>query len=146
VRKPGVSASFIFGDALYQQFDGNYQKRQNITENTCQALINELSAVPDEKIPLDMSYVQFLTRSQMRLFAQLNIHKHFCILQELYDKDTQFQAYMKADCEGFGRELTDAQRDFFLEEHLLMTLIAKNKVKIHQQHVPDPRWQLRCYP
>jgi hypothetical protein len=27
-----------------------------------------------------------------------------------------------------------------------MTLIAKNKVKIHQQHVPDPRWQLRCYP
>src|SRR5690606_16622000 len=58
-----------------------------------------------------------------------------------------FQKYLKEDCLNEGKSFDEAQALFYLEEHLLVYLMAKGEVSFHNNHVQNrQRWLLWCYP
>lgn len=146
IKKPGVSASVVYTTSLYWKCNWDHSKRERITENYHRQLINSLEQSTNNPIAINMQYLQFINRSQLRLFSNIDFDSKFKQLQEIFDKDTEFQDHMKTDAQDFWRDLSPEQRDFFLEEHLMSTLVSKNKIIVSQPLVPNPKRQLRWYP
>ena len=62
-------------------------------------------------------------------------------------KDEKFLQYLKEDADFCGRELTDEQASFFLEEHFMFYLLSKKQITLPNEYVQDrERWILWCYP
>ncbi|MEK7228237.1 MAG: hypothetical protein AAB681_02690, partial [Patescibacteria group bacterium] len=62
-------------------------------------------------------------------------------------KDQKFLKYLEEDAEYCGRELTDEQVSFFLEEHFMLYLLSKKQIVLPNEYVQDrERWVLWCYP
>ncbi len=72
-------------------------------------------------------FFSFGVRNQLYLDINGDIHfsKLLMELRKIYDKDTLFQKYMLEDANLHNRVLDENQIQFFLEEHLMMYLIAK---------------------
>lgn len=61
--------------------------------------------------------------------------------------DDIFKKYLQEDAEYCGRELTEEQLNFFLEEHFMFYLISKGKVTLPNQYIQGrEEWILWCYP
>jgi len=67
-------------------------------------------------------------------------------LYKIYQEDNIFQMLLEKDCNTFGKELTENQIFFFLEEHLMMYFIAKRKVELKNEYVPHHDRVLISYP
>jgi hypothetical protein len=68
-------------------------------------------------------------------------------IKRLYKSDEKWQAYMKDDCQTFGREMDDNQINYFLEESLMIYLLNKNQVKLTNEYIENNQeWVLFCYP
>lgn len=146
VKTPGISVSILHTTSLYGKFDWDYRKWERITEQTNRTLINSLSTEVTKPLAINMNYLQFINRSQLRLLALVDIEWCFNKLSDIYENDSEFQELMKLDCQECNRELSNEQINFFLEEHLITTLVSRNKIIISQTLVQNPKWQLRMYP
>lgn len=76
-----------------------------------------------------------------------NIFEILNNLRKMYQEDLDFQRYVKQDLEHSGKNvLSENQIMYFLEEHLVCYLIAKWKMKLYNEYVPNYKWTLICYP
>lgn len=68
-------------------------------------------------------------------------------LRKRYDADERFQKYLQEDVSYFGREISDQQIEFFLEEHLMMYLTTKGEIVFDNDYIQhQEEWILMCYP
>jgi hypothetical protein len=68
-------------------------------------------------------------------------------LKKLYDKDKEFQKYVKTDIENLKREVTENNVDFVLEETLMTYLLLKKSVNLKNTLTNDrEEWRLLAYP
>ncbi|MEN9582180.1 MAG: hypothetical protein RL641_134 [Candidatus Parcubacteria bacterium] len=67
--------------------------------------------------------------------------------KKMYENDTLFKAYVKEDATFCGRELTEEQENFFLEEHFILYLISKKRFTLPNEYIQGrEEWVLWCYP
>lgn len=89
----------------------------------------------------------FLAWNQWLLNAEVNFTTYFGKLREIYDADSTFQRFLSEDAGSNGRDLTDNQISFFLEEILLFYLTSKGVVRMPNTYVNgSEKWLLHCYP
>lgn len=148
---PWVSANFVYGTELYQRATNSVEESlryTNLSEQYHRWLIKTLNKSPEDfyQQPLDIEYFQYMQRSQLRLLTTADLLYVMNSMQEIFDIDTELQEHMQQDAIDCWRELTTAQRDFFLEETIILGFIAKHKLKIPQNRVANPNRHLIAYP
>ena len=89
----------------------------------------------------------FETWGNLYLEIEGDFNSYFRKIKEMYNKDKNFQKFVKEDCRFYKRRLTPDQINFFLEEHLMIYLILNMKVKFRNEYVQGrEKWILLVYP
>ena len=68
-------------------------------------------------------------------------------LKQFYKDDSEYQKYIDEDARHYGREKTDNQVNFFLEEHLVAYLFLYKEFSLHNEYtLGREEWLLWMYP
>lgn len=149
VAKPLIGLNFIYADFLYLY---NSKEKADILKNSFMAqVIQHKNSM--QKI-LEKNHLEFQIQHAFNylVWNQLYVGTNdfdikFQKIKKIYSKDRKFQEYLKKDCVDLGKKLTPNQRDFFLEESLMVYLSAKNQVKLPNEYIEgNQKWILFCYP
>lgn len=147
VVKPHVGLNFVYGDYLYLHSD----EKSHVLRNKFLPLIIGHRQNFINIIKRNPWYIQhafgFTTWNQAFLECD-SFMNYVGKLKQLYSQDKKLQKYIQEDLENFGKKkLDEHQLNFFLEEILLFYLIAKGKLKLHNEFVQGhEKWTLICYP
>lgn len=146
VVKPLIGLNFIYSDYLY--FNSN-EKASKLKEKFIQLMLNHKNEFLRilSKNPMYISKAfSFTTWNQVVLECR-NFTMYLGELKKIYQKDKEFKKYLKEDVKKSEMKFNANQLNFFLEEILLSYLIAKGKVRLHNDYVQDhQKWILWCYP
>ena len=148
VSKPLIGLNFIYSDFLYLYSDKPAPELKNSFMNK---IINHRNSVQKlvEKNNLDFQIqhaFNYLVWNQLYVGTK-DFSYLFEKLKKIYDKDSKFQKYLEEDCQTFGRDMKENQVNFFLEESLMVYLLAKNQVKLPNEYIENnQKWILLCYP
>ena len=147
IAKPFVGCNFLYTDGLYLYSDesaASLKKRHaaNITRHK-NGLWNSIQKAWVE-FQIQNSF-SFLVWNQLYI-GHHDFYNHVLALRKIYDEDPLFQKYLALDCADAGRDVTDNQVMFFLEEGLAMRYIMKGLVRIPNDFIQDQEeWILFCY-
>lgn len=148
VSKPFIGCNFIYSDflSLYNEKPGSKLKdtlmNQTIRHKNS---LQKLLAKNNIELQIQHSF-NYLVWNQLYV-GTIDFHELFIKLKELYWKDKKSQSFMKEDCEVYGREVTNLQIFFYLEEILMFYLLTHNKVKLPNEYIEgQQKWILYCYP
>lgn len=148
VSKPLIGLNFIYSDFLYLYNDKPAPELKHTFMNL---MIDHRNSMQNllEKHSMEFQIqhaFNYMVWSQLYVGTK-NFNHLFAELKEIYKKDEKFQKYMAEDCALFDKELKENQINFFLEEHLMMYLLRKNKVKLPNEYIEgNQKWILFCYP
>ena len=147
IVKPQVGLNIIYSDYLYFNSD----EKASILKNKYLSLIlshknNFLKILSKNPWYIQKSF-SFLTWNQLLLEIK-DWTSHLGEIKKIYAKDKNFQKYILEDLNSIGKKkMGENEVNFFLEEILLFYLIAKGKVKLHNEYVQGhEKWTLFCYP
>ncbi len=148
VNKPLIGLNFIYTDFLYLYSDKPAPELKNSFMN--QVIIHRNSV---QKL-IEKNYLDFQIQHAFNytVWNQLyvgtnNFTDRFEKIKEIYKNDSQFQAYLKEDCEIFGRSAEENHVNFILEEILMMYLLTKNEIRLPNEFIEhNQKWVLFCYP
>lgn len=129
----GVGVSILYGDYLYMHTSETSpaQMRSKFLDVMSQHRREMVSLM--KKTHMVPSAVEFLTWGGL-LFDNYTIFLDYKRqLNQFISEDSNWEACLVADADG--RELTNKQRDFFLEESLLLYLINKEVIKLPNSFV-----------
>ncbi len=157
ISAPKVWLNFCYWDFLYL-----YSKEKAIElkrkfsqlivnhKNACKKIIQKPHFLDwDTKKPIFFIEKSFAFDVWNKLYIDYDydIFEILMRLKKIYQEDLLFQKYIKEDLEfGHKKDLSDNQLMFFLEEHLIMYLISKWKIKLYNEYVPNYKRTLICYP
>lgn len=147
----GIGAHFSYTDFLYlynnelpsSEHKSKYMNLQLDHKNWLLSLIKK-----DKKY--STGFFSFGVWNQLYLDIKDWLHFHELLrqLHRIYQQDKQFQKHIAEDAYKFKVQLDENQLGFFLEEFLMMHLIAKGKIWFPQNDFIKDRqdWILICYP
>ncbi len=148
VSKPLIGLNFIYGDFLYLYSNKPAPELKN---SFMSSVINHKNGIQKlvEKNHLEFQIqhaFNYLTWNQLYLGTK-DFDIKFNEVKKLYESDELFQKYVQEDCEVFGREMEENQVNFFLEESLMLYLLAHNEINLANEYVEgNQKWILNCYP
>ena len=157
ITTPTIGANFCYGDMLYMydEREAGGLKRRYTTEmcvhhNECVKYIAK-PQVHLGKTPKESSYYvpqafKFETRASLYLAYEGDLSSDLNHIRKIYDNDPVFQKLLAEDCKTFGKDVTDNQIMFFLEEHLIMQYIAKRKIELSNENAMNHSRVLIAYP
>jgi hypothetical protein len=151
---PTIGLNFLYSESLYLEYD-----MQAGLENYHRQRYSYIQEVEKHKFGMK-AIVKKFTTTEFQIPGAIDFMswdqaivntKSFATrmgqLRKIFQDDQEFQKYLKDDCDSFGKEMSEAQINFFLEEHLLCYLISRGEVSFHNNHVQDrQQWILWCYP
>jgi hypothetical protein len=148
VVEPKIGVHFVYTDFLYLNSN---EKASILKQKFMNQIINHKNAL--QKILLKnksqfqiQGAFRFETWNQLYLSVE-SFSDYLTRLHTLYEKDILLQKYIREDCRSFGKRLTKNQINFFLEEHLMVYLVAKGKGHLINEYVENrQQWILWCYP
>lgn len=148
-RHAKTGANFIYGDSLYlYSKEKAYVLKNNFMNSIKNHADSIMNLVKKDKYLIKDAF-SFTSWSQIYLDCE-SFLKRFDKLKKIYKKDKLFQKYVKEDFKGLNnprRKLDENQINFFLEEHLMLYLIAKGEVRLRNDFIRGhERWILNCYP
>lgn len=147
IVKPQVGLNIIYSDYLYFNSD----EKASVLKNKYLSLIlshknNFLKILSKNPWYIQKSF-SFITWNQLLLEIK-DWTSYLGEVKKIYAKDKKFQKYLLEDLKLIGKKKADENElNFFLEEILLFYLIAKGKVRLHNEYVNGhEKWTLFCYP
>ena len=143
-----VGANFIYSEGLYMNFEQDaYVTKNNFAKTAVSHMlgVRNLVAKNHRKFQIDSAF-NFSSWFQMYLS-----HKDFFKVMDhvrlLYEQDGQFRAYVATDAMEQGKELTERQVSFFLEEHTFAYLLLNRQLMLNNEFVLGrEQWVLLAYP
>lgn len=148
VVKPLIGLNFIYSDYLYFH---DSEKASSLKELYMNVVCNHKNSL---KNLIWKNHVAFQIQNSFNYMVWNQLYlglKNFDQLlnkiKKIYSKDKNFQKYLKLDCRDFNKKPTKNQINFFLEESLMMYLLAKNEISLPNEFIDhEQRWILLCYP
>ncbi len=144
-----IGLNMIYGDFLYmhskEEASTLKQKFMNLVLNHKNAFQNLISKDKNKfQIQHGFSYEVW---NQLYLSYQGDFDSDFRTFKRVYFEDVAFQKYVADDAIYCGRELTEEQLNFFLEEHFMLYLLSKKQVSLPNEYIQGrEKWVLWCYP
>lgn len=148
INEPKIGINFVYGDFLYL-----------LTEEKASTL-KELFMI--EVVKHKNSLQKLLQKNKQNLqiqhaFTYQNWNELYISTKDfdgdlrqfrkLYKEDELLQKYIEEDIEFYGREKTENQINFFLEEHLVAYLILFKQITLRNEYVLGrEEWILWAYP
>jgi hypothetical protein len=148
INEPKIGVNFVYGDFLYL-----------LTEEKASTL-KELFMI--EVVKHKNSLQKLLQKNKQNLqiqhaFTYQNWNELYISTRDfdgdlrqfrkLYKEDELLQKYIEDDIEFYGREKTENQINFFLEEHLVAYLILFKQITLRNEYVLGrEEWILWAYP
>lgn len=149
VSKPLVGFNLLYTDFLYLY---NEDRPASVMKNSfMNMVIHHKNAF--QKI-IEQNYMEFQIQNAFNftVWNQLyvgtnNFSDLFSDLKKIYEKDENFQKFVKEDCESFKVNFDENHINFFLEESLMTYFLTHNKAKINNEFINNhQKWILLCYP
>jgi hypothetical protein len=148
VSKPLIGCNFIYTDFLYLYNDKPASELKHSFMNLVIDHRNGMKKLIEKnylEIQIQHAF-NYLVWNQLYVGTN-DFNNLFERIKRLYKSDEKWQAYMKDDCQTFGREMDDNQINYFLEESLMIYLLNKNQVKLTNEYIENNQeWVLFCYP
>lgn len=149
VIEPRLGLNVIYGDFLYlysdQKASALKQRFMNLVlkhKNTFSKLVRK----ERERFQIQHAF-SYEVWNQLYLSYDGDFDSGFRHFRKMYDCDPLFQKYVREDAAFAGREVTEDQVNFFLEEYLMLYLISKRKVSLPNEYILGrEQWILWCYP
>ena len=148
IEVPKVGANFIYADFLYLfSNEKAHILKSKFTEMVWQHANGLRSMIFKNRKSFQIQNAfSYMTWNQLYLLCK-EYHTYISKLEKIYETDPVFQKYLKQDAQVFNRKFDKNQRDFFLEESLLLYLILKGKIRLPNEYVQGrEKWILFCYP
>ncbi len=144
-----VGAIFVYGDYLYlysdEKADTLKRRYMDLVASHKNSFGNLLKGDPH----LISDSISYKVWNQLYLDCDKFVF-YLDSLKKIYDEDEKFQSYIKQDFEKLDnpkRLLDENQLYFFLEEHLMLYLIAKGQMKLENSFINGhEKWILVAYP
>lgn len=143
-----VGANFIYSEGLYMNFETDaYKTKNQFAQNSVSHMngIKNLVAKNGHKFQIDHAF-SFESWFQMYLSHKdfFNAYKR---IQEFYKNDIGFQQAVAQDAQDQGKELTEQQLSFYLEEHTFEYLLINRELSLGNDFVNGrEQWVLNVYP
>ncbi|MES2931553.1 MAG: hypothetical protein V4682_02530 [Patescibacteria group bacterium] len=143
-----VGAHFFYSEGLYMNLEHDaFTTKNNFAHAATghKRAVQKLLVQHRQKFQIENA-ISFESWFQMYLS-----HKSFFnalkAVRDLYESDPEFQKWVAVDAEENGRELTEEQLSFYLEEHLFEYLLMNRQLELHNDFVQGrEQWVLSCYP
>ncbi|MGE5540976.1 MAG: hypothetical protein ACM3TU_01680 [Bacillota bacterium] len=143
-----VGANFLYSEGLYMNFEKDAHETKNRFANSAvshMGAVRNLVAKNHRRFQIDHAF-SFESWFQMYLS-----HKDFFSIlksvRKLYDADPEFQKWVAKDAEEHGKELTEQQLSFYLEEHTWEYLLINRELTIRNDFVNGrEQWVMCAYP
>lgn len=143
-----VGANFFYSDGLYMNLEHDSYETKNRFANTAVAHmggVRNLFLKNNKDLQID-SGLSFESWFQMYL-SHPDFFSALKTIRNFYNSDTDFQKYVALDAKAHGKELTEAQLSFYLEEHLFSYLCMNRQLRLRNDFVQDRQeWVLEVYP
>jgi hypothetical protein len=149
VSEPKIGLNMIYGDFLYLHSDEKASVlKQKFMSTVLQHKNGFQKLITKEWDRFQIQHAfSYEVWNQLYLSYAGDFRSDFNLLKKIYLEDQEFQKYINDDAVYCGRELTEDQLNFFLEEHLMFYLISKKKVSLPNEYIQGrERWVLWCYP
>lgn len=145
IKKPMVGDVVVYSDGLYMNSKESASKLKLKFQRQMEEHKRGYMNLIKKDIYLVQSAFSFTTWSQLILDCD-----KFCFylerLRAIYDKDKDFQKYVKFDITSAGKKFDAYSVDYILEEILLDYLVAKMRVRLQNDFVQDKQeWVLNLY-
>ena len=146
IRSPLVGLNVIYTDNLYLYSD----EKAKILKNKFQSLINSHKFEFLKLVRKNLKYIpdsfSFSSWSQILLESK-EFLTHLGELKKIFENDEDFKKMVIKDIKLSGKEISENNINFILEEILLFYLIIKGKIRLVNDYVHDTQeWILYCYP
>lgn len=148
VVQPLIGLNFIYGDFLYLYSDKPVPELKNTFMTQTINHKNEMSKLLSKNnIEFQIQHAfNYMVWNQLYV-GTTDFNVKFNKLKKMYQGDPIFQKYIEDDCNFCGRPMEDNQLNFFLEEFLMMYLMARGEVKLPNDYIENQqKWALICYP
>lgn len=143
-----VGAHFLYSEGLYMNFEQDPFETKNSfaqTEVSHMRGVRNLVEKNFRKFQIDSAF-SFESWFQMYL-SHKDFFNAFKAVKDLYKSDPQFQKYVAEDTAIQGKELTERQIAFFLEEHTFEYLLINRQLQLRNDFVGGrEEWLLNVYP
>ncbi len=150
VSEPKIGLNVVYSDSLYM----------NSLEPATTLKKKFMNVILDHKIGFQKLVVKNWERFQIHhafsyeVWNQLYLDyrgkdflEDYNTFKKFYKSDQHFQKLLIDDAAYCKRELTPEQENFFLEEHFIMYLITKKRIRLPNEYIQDrEKWILWCYP
>jgi hypothetical protein len=149
ISEPKVGLQLIYSDTLY------LHSKENASVLKHKNMFSIINHKNNFKKLLDKHKTEFQIQDafSFQVWAELYLSyegdfaNDFKKIKDLYEIDNNFQKYIKGDAEQQGRDLTEEQLGFYLEEHLMFYLVTKGAVRFPNKFIQGrEEWILACYP
>ena len=148
IAEPKVGLNFVYGHFLYLYSD---EKASDLKKLYMNEIIKHKNAMQKLiiKNPRNLQIRQaftYQTWNDLYLNTK-DFSGNLLALRKLYDEDKNFKKYIDEDITHYGREITENQIGFFVEEHLMMYLILYKQVTLRNEYVTGrEEWIIEVYP
>jgi len=143
-----VGANFIYSEGLYMNLEQDAYTTKNDFARTAVSHmrgVRNLVSKNHRKFQIDHAF-NFDSWFQMYL-SHKDFFEAFRMVRELYDTDSEFKQKITLDAEEQGKELTERQLAFYLEEHTFAYLLMNRKLTLRNEFVNGrEQWVLFAYP
>ncbi|PCI19576.1 hypothetical protein COB64_03470 [Candidatus Wolfebacteria bacterium] len=148
VAMPQIGLNFVYSDTLYLHSD---ELAYVLKQKHMEMIISHRNAIrkliEKKRMNLQIQHAfSFESWSQLYLGTR-DFSDKFREIRKLYERDENLQKYVNEDCTYFGKECSENQINFFLEESLMAYLAVKGKVRFQNDYIEDQqKWILQAYP
>jgi hypothetical protein len=146
VRYPYVGLTFLYSDNLYLNQKGDAVKLNKKFQTLMISHKNEFNKILNKHLWYIRDSFNFVTWNQ----ALLEIKDFMGLLtklKEMYSKDRDFQRHLKEDLKESGKNVTEENIHFILEEILIFYLASKGRLRFPNKYLNGKeKWILWCYP
>jgi hypothetical protein len=143
-----VGAHFLYSEGLYMNFATDAYETKNSFAQTAVSHMRGVRNLVEKhymKFQIDAAF-SFESWFQMYL-SHKDFFNAFKAVKDLYASDTDFQKYIAEDAATQGKELTERQVAFFLEEHTFSYLLMNGQLQLRNDFVNGrEKWILTVYP
>ncbi len=143
-----VGAHFIYSEGLYMNLERDaFVSKNNFAHAAVghKQAMQKLLVANRQKFQIENA-VSFSSWFQMYL-SHKSFFNAYKTVRDLYENDSEFRRWVEHDAKENGRELTEEQLSFYLEEHTFEYLLMNRQLELHNDFVDNKeKWVLSCYP
>lgn len=143
-----VGANFLYSEGLYMNLEMDAYETKNKFARTAVSHmlgVRNLISKNHQRFQIDHAF-NFESWFQMYL-SHPDFFEVLKKVRNLYDADPEFQKQVALDAEEQGKELSERQVSFYLEEHVFAYLLLNRQLTLRNEFVNGrEQWVLLAYP